>query len=273
MSRRPSPAPSRAARRRAAAEAARAPATDAASLRVRLKAAKLPGTPPALADRARAALDAYVASAEAHAMPFAEIAARLADGRAAEAIAGVEAQEARRAGRDPMAGAACAAGCAFCCVLTGADGGTITEAEARRLHAALAPLAGRPDGRDWHARACPALDPGTRTCRAYEARPRLCRAYHSRDAAACEAHVRGEAAAGAGLTGDHPTFLAVHGLARAALAGRADVPSFALAALAAAAVEGADAETALARARHPSGALDAERRRTGKAWRAAATRR
>jgi Fe-S-cluster containining protein len=193
-----------------------------------------------------------------------EIVARLAEGHAATMLAEVEESEARKAGRDPHAGAACAAGCAFCCVLLGDDGGTITAHEAARLHAALAPLAGTPDGRDWHARACPALDPETRACRAYDARPSLCRAYHSTDAEACAGHLQGKVREGARLAGGHLSYLAAHGLARAALAGRAEVPTFSLRELAAAAVEGVDAPAALARARHGEGLLDAERRRMAK---------
>ena len=255
---------SRAERRKPPASA---PATGAAGLAARLRKARLPGTPMGLAERARKALLAYVESAAAHGMPAAEIAARLADGRAAETVARVERQEAAARGKDPAEGAACAAGCAFCCILAGADGGTITAHEARRLHAALAPLAGTPDGRDWHPRACPALDPQTRMCRAYDARPTLCRSYHSTDAAACEANVHGAAQEGARLAGAHLTYLAAHGLARAALAGQAPVETFALYDVAAGAVSGASLEDTLAVARHPPEALDAERRRTGKALR------
>ncbi len=259
----------RADRRRQAAAAARAPATGAAGLAARIRAAKLPGTPPELAGRARKALAAYVESAAAQGVPLPEIARHLADGRAAATIARVEREQAAARGQDPARGAACNAGCAFCCILPGADGGTITAHEAERLHAALAPLAGQPDGRDWHAAACPALDPETRLCRAYEARPLICRSFHSADAAACEANAAGAPVPGARLAGAHLTYLAAHGLARAALAPRARVETFSLRETARAAVEGDDAATALARARHAPGALDAERRRTGRAWRAA----
>jgi len=258
----------RADRRRQAA-AARAPTTGAAGLAARIRAAKLPGTPPDLADRARKALAAYVESAAAQGVPLAEIARHLADGRAAATIAHVEREQAARRGQDPAQGAACAAGCAFCCILPGEDGGTITAHEAERLHAALAPLAGQPDGRDWHDAACPALDPATRMCRAYEARPLICRSFHSTDAAACEANAEGQPVAGARLAGAHLTYLAAHGLARAALGPRTRVETFSLRETARAAVEGRDAASALARARHAPGALDAERRRTGRAWRAA----
>ncbi|RDC69893.1 YkgJ family cysteine cluster protein [Rhodovulum sp. 12E13] len=260
---------SRADRRRRAATGGRGPVTDADALARRIRAAKLPGTPPELAERAKKALEAFVESAAAQGVPLAEIARHMADGRAAATIAHVEREQATAQGQDPAKGAACAAGCAFCCILSGEDGGTITAHEAERLHAALAPRAGEPDGRDWHPNACPALDPATRMCRAYEARPLICRSYHSADAAACEANAAGEPAPGARLAGAHLTYLAAHGLARAALGPRARVETFALREVARAAVEGQDAETALAAARHGPPALDAERRRTGRAWTAA----
>jgi hypothetical protein len=255
--------------RRKQAAAARAPATGAAGLAARIRAAKLPGTPPELAERARKALAAFVESAAARGVPLPEIARHLADGRAAATIAHVEAEQAKARGQDPAKRAACAAGCAFCCILPGEDGGTITAHEAERLHAALAPRAGQPDGRDWHPNACPALDPETRMCRAYEARPLLCRSYHSADATACEANAAGAPVAGARLAGPHLTYLAAHGLARAALGPRARVDTFALREVARCAVTGHDAEAALAQARHAPSALDAERRRTGRAWKAA----
>lgn len=227
--------------------------------------AQLPGTPTSLAERARTALAAYVGSAAAHGMPFTEIAKRLADGRAALSLSQAEAQEAAARGVDPMSGAACAAGCAFCCILGGEDGGTITRVEAERLHAALAPLRGTPDGRDWHPRACPSLDPRTRMCRAYEARPAICGAFHSTDASACEANASGAPVAGARLAGRHLTYLAAHGLARAALTGRARTDTYALYDLACAAVDGRPLDEALSAAKHPASALDAERRRTGRA--------
>ncbi|MEL6205638.1 MAG: YkgJ family cysteine cluster protein [Pseudomonadota bacterium] len=249
---------SRADRRRAASKAGGGPAGDVAGLAARVAAAKLPGTPPALADRARRALGAYLAEATGAGMPFAEVVARLADGRAALAVAKAE--------RRPLpVGAACASGCAFCCILSGDDGGLITEAEARALHAALSPKAGTPDGREWHPSACPALDPGARTCRAYDARPEICRAFHSMDASACEANARGEPVPGARLAGGHLSYLAAHGLARAALKGRTRVDTYALREIARCAVEGQDMDTSLSTARHAQTDLDAERRRTGRA--------
>jgi hypothetical protein len=64
----------------------------------------------------------------------------------------------------------------------------------------------------------------------------------------------------------HTLLLAAHGLARAALRGLRTVPTFALRRVAAAAVAGEGAEAALAAARHPPAALDAERRRGARGW-------
>lgn len=253
---------SRAARRAAAAKA-RPGRPDADGLRGAVGAAKLPGTPPDVMERARrillAGLDAMAGA------PPSAVADDLASGAAARRIGLADLDRGA-----PPSGMACRAGCAFCCILPGADGGTVTEAEARRLHAALAPRAGAPDGRAWHADACPALDPDTRACRAYADRPLICRAYLSTDAAACEAVAGGTPAPGPGTMGGYATALAAHGIARAALRGARAVPTYALRRVAAAAVEGRDVETALGEARHSPGMLDAERRRLAKAARIAA---
>ena len=118
---------------------------------------RVPGLPTAAADRARTILIAYVEAAQRQGKSFADIVRDLKSGAPAVTVARVELGQAA-----PDPNYACAEGCAFCCILTGADGGTITEAEARMLHAALLPRAGAPDGRAWHPRACPALDPATR---------------------------------------------------------------------------------------------------------------
>jgi hypothetical protein len=228
------------------------------ALRDRIAAARV-ASPLAVADRARAGLLAWLAAAADRGAA----ADRLADGTAAAGIGRVA-----LSGMAAPRGLACAQGCAFCCILSGADGGTITEAEARALHAALAPLAGRPDGRGWHPRACPALDPETRACRAYDARPMICRAYVSTDAAACESLAAGTPAPasapgqGPGTLGPYHTYLAALGLARNALRGVRRVATYSLARVAAAAVAGQDAEAALAAARHRPAELEAELRRS-----------
>jgi hypothetical protein len=223
------------------------------NLRARLAKARAPA-PPAVAERARAGLLAYV---EAVASKGESALSAVADGGAATGIARVA-----LSGATEPPGVACAAGCAFCCILSGQDGGTITEAEARGLHAALAALAGKPDGRAWHPRACPALDPETRTCRAYEARPTICRSYVSTDATACETVAQGKPAEGPGTLGPYHTYLAALGLSRAALKGKRRVSTYSLARIAGAAVEGVPLQEALASARHRTGELDAELKRS-----------
>jgi len=229
---------------------------DIAALRARLTAARLPDLATRQADRARRLLLAWIGSAEADGQTAETILRALASGAAAAQIGA--ALRAQMAENPPpvVRDAACAPGCAFCCILTGEDGGTITGAEARALHAALAPLIGQPDGRAWHPMACPALDPATRTCRAYDARPAICRSYLSTDARACEVNAAGGSAAGAGVLGAHLDYLAVHALVRAALAGTVKVHSYALREVAAAALAGQDAKATLDSARHPTRMLD-----------------
>lgn len=213
-------------------------------------------SPRAETERARAGLQAFVASMQERGEPDAAITAALASGAVARTIGqmGTEAL----APRD----LACAEGCAFCCILLGADGGTLSEAEARDLHAALAPRAGHPDGSRWHPQACAALDPETRRCRAYDARPMICRTYVSTDAAACEQVAQGVPAQGPGTLGPYHTYLAALGLSRAALKGLRRVATFSLARLTRAAVDGLSVDDALAAARHKPANLDAELRRS-----------
>lgn len=253
---------SRAERRRA--QAGKGPPRDAASLLAAIAAARLPGSPPEAVERARRILSAYVEAASNQGRSFAALVQDLASGQAALTVARVDLDR-----TEPDPGLACAAGCAFCCILPGEDGGLVTEVEARQLHRALSELSGQPDGRNWHPRACPALDPETRTCRAYDARPVICRAYVSYDASACEKIAQGSAAGGAGVLSPHVTYLLTHALARAALKGVTQVRSYALARVAAAAVKGVPPDQALREARHRPSDLDAERRRSAKGYAAA----
>lgn len=236
-------------------KAGKAP-TGIAALRARVAKARAREVGRAADERAHRLLDAYLATAETHGLPAREVVEGVARGEAARHVG--DALLARAADDPPeiLRKAACSAGCAFCCILSGGDGGTITEAEARALHAALAPLAGKPDGRAWHPEACPALDPETRSCRAYDARPMICRSYLSRDAAACEANADGGALPGSGLIGAHLDYLAVLSLSRAALKGVSRVPSFALARIARGAIDGEALDESLDAARHPAKALD-----------------
>ena len=226
-----------------------------ATLTDRLSKARV-ASPTTIGDRARRGLVAFVAAQVEQGRSASDIQDLLSRGTAAQAIG--------RVGLSALSprGLACAQGCAFCCILSGDDGGTITEAEAIELFDALSPMAGQPDGRDWHQKACPALDPETRTCRAYDVRPMICRAYVSSDAAACEAVAEGKAADGPGTLAPYHTYLAAIGLSRAALKGVKRVSTHALSRLAAAAVEGKPREAALSLSRHKPAELDAELRRS-----------
>lgn len=229
---------------------------DLAALRGRLRSARAKGAGKAPSDRARRLLDAYLATAEQHGRTAREVVTDMARGATAFTI-GLATRDSLMANPpEVVRSAACAEGCAFCCILAGGDGGTITETEAERLHEALTPFAGRPDGRDWHPNACPALDPVTRACRAYAARPMICRSFLSTDASACETNANDGEAAGAGLIGTHLDYLAVHALARDALKGLVRVPSYNLARVAASAVAGESLEASLVAARHATQALE-----------------
>ena len=155
------------------------PPRDLATLASRVAKLRLAGGDSATVARAKALLKVYLETAAAHGQSVAEIARSLRAGVPALRIGGaeLEAQAARPDG--PAARAACRAGCAFCCILNGDEGGVILEAEARAVHRALTPLKGQPDGRAWHPKACPALDPATRMCRLYDAWRMNCRTYPS----------------------------------------------------------------------------------------------
>ncbi|SFD81048.1 YkgJ family cysteine cluster protein [Roseivivax sediminis] len=227
-----------------------------AELRKRVGAVRLRG---ADAARARQMLDLYLDTAERHGQSLDVVLREVKAGLPALRIGGAELQG--QAASEPVRTAACAPGCAFCCILAGDEGAVILEAEARHLHAALAPLAGAPDGRAWSSRACPALDPDTRMCRAYDARPMICRTYLSPDSEACRSIAEGVPAPGPVTLGAQRLYLTVQALGRAALAGHVTVPTYALSRIAAAAVEGRDLSAALREARHKPRTLDDERAR------------
>jgi hypothetical protein len=239
------------------------PPRDVPALRAALARLRLPGGQGGAVARARALLDVYLETAEAHGESFEATARALRAGVPAIRLGGAELSAQTSQPGNPAETAACAPGCAWCCVLSGADGGVILEAEARRVHAALTPLTGQRDGREWMEDACPALDPDTRMCRIYEARPMICRTYLSDDAEACRAIAHGTPASGPGVLGAQSVYLAAHSLARAALKGLAQVPTYALAKVAAEALAGADEEAALKAARHKPKVLEDERARMG----------
>ncbi|MBY5974886.1 YkgJ family cysteine cluster protein [Ferrimonas balearica] len=227
-----------------------------ADLRTKLTKARARGMPAALEDRGRRILDAWLASAETQGQPFRDIRAELASGEAARKLAAMTGEQIRANNPEQLVNAACAEGCAFCCILLEGDGGLITEAEARRMHAALAPLAGQPDGRAWNANACAALDPDTRACRVYDARPTVCRSFLSVSVEACRINAEGGEEDGSGMLGNHLDYLAILALSRDVMKGTALVQTFALDELARATVEGADLDSALKAARHPTRELE-----------------
>ena len=206
---------------------------------------------------ARRLLLAWVEAAARHGVPLADALRRLRDGAAALQIAQSAVETQVAAGQGIVSDAACRSGCAFCCILRGDDGGTIGAEEATRLFDALSPLAGAPDGRDWHPDGCPSLDPETRLCRAYEARPMICRTYMSVDVAACEQIAEGTPATGTGVLGAQMIHLSLLALSRAVLTGTAMVQTYSMATIARMAVDGASREDALKAARHgPKGLVD-----------------
>lgn len=227
-------------------------------LKHRALKASTSGIPAPLKDPARRALVAWIETASQHEIPLKDALRRLRDGEAAETV-GRTALEPQLA--DPNGAAAqsaCAVGCAFCCILNGSDGGTITKLEVERLHNALSPLAGEPDGRSWHPNGCPSLDPETQMCRVYDARPMICRTYISSDVSACESIAEGEAAEGAGVLGAQSLYLSVLQLSRSMLKGITRLPTYSLAKVAAGAVEGKALAETLDVAQHAPRELDEE---------------
>ncbi|MBT9382806.1 YkgJ family cysteine cluster protein [Pseudooceanicola sp. CBS1P-1] len=231
-------------------------ALDYPALRRKLTKARARGMPDFLEDRGRRLLDAWLATSASEARPLPRTLARLASGDAAREIGEITGAQIRAEQPEVLTNAACAAGCAFCCILLEGDGGLIGEAEATALHGALAPFAGQPDGRAWHAHACAALDPETRQCRAYEARPTVCRSFLSVDAEACRENAEGGDEDGSGMLGNHLDYLTVLALSREVMRGTALLHTYSLEALAQAACDGAPLDAALKAARHPTSELE-----------------
>lgn len=244
------------AARRLAQKAVQAGPMTLADLAKRTERAKLKVANSALETRAKRILTSYLQTAHSYGMPVKDVIAEMANGHAAWRLGSAVRDEILKTPPDAVRKAACTQGCAFCCILTGGEGGLITEIEATRLHAALAPLQGQLDGRQWHKDACPALDPATQSCRAYDARPMICRSFLSMDAEACRLNAEGGEESGAGLLGSHLDYLAVHALCRQVLKGITQVHTYSMAATAAGAVSGAQQSDALGSARHKPSALD-----------------
>ena len=249
------PTSSRAARRLSKKAAAGGPITLAA-LAQRVDKAHVKSLSKSAEQRAKRIVQSYLQTAQSYGLPADQVLTEMQNGEAARKLGDAVRQEILKTPPDAVRKAACGDGCAFCCILNGGEGGMITASEATRLHAALTPLQGQPDGRAWHKNACPALDPETRSCRAYQARPMICRSFVSMDVDACRANAEGGQEQGAGLLGSHLDYMAVHALCRQALKGVSQVNTYSLAATAAGAIDGKDAATSLADARHKPGALD-----------------
>ena len=206
--------------------------------------------------RAKRGIEAYMQAMALDGTPMTNIIEKLVDGTVAQGIGQIG-----LSALNPS-GLACVKGCAFCCILNGEDGGTITEIEAVEMYKALSKLQDGPDGRNWASKACPSLDPETLECRAYEARPVICRSYISTSVTACETLSKGEAATGPGTLPPYHTYLAAHGISRAALKGTKRVSTYSLFELASQAIDGASLETALARSKHSTSELEAELKRS-----------
>ncbi len=246
------PTSSRAARRLAKKQGNTGPLT-IADLANRVAKARIKGANDGLETRAKRILTSYLQTAQSYGMPAKEVLGEMASGQAAWRLGHAVRDELLKTPPDVVRKAACKQGCAFCCILSGGEGGVITEFEADQLHQALVPLQGLADGRNWHPDACAALDPATQECRAYEARPMICRSFVSMDAAACEANANGGAEQGAGLLGSHLDYLAIHALCRQALKGIAQVHSYSMADVSKGAINGSDSFTG---ARHGPSALE-----------------
>ena len=244
------------AARRLAQKGNKSAALNMADLANRVAKAKVKGVDKALEERGKRILTSYLQTAQSYDMPVKDVIAEMASGQTAWRLGHAVRDEILKTPPDVVKNAACTQGCAFCCILSGGEGGVITGFEAQQLHAAVAPLKDQPDGRDWHPNACPALDPETRSCRAYDARPMICRSFLSMDARACERNAAGEAEHGAGLLGSHLDYLVVHALSRQALKGITQVHSYSMAATASGAVAGTTLSDSLTQARHKPSALE-----------------
>lgn len=222
----------------------------------RVEKARVKSIDATLETRAKRILVSYLQTALSYGMPVKDVINEMVSGQAAWRLGSAVRDEILKTPPDAVRKAACHQGCAFCCILSGGDGGLITAFEARQLHAALSPMQDTPDGRDWHPSGCPALDPTTQSCRTYDARPMICRSFLSMDADACQANAEGGKEQGAGLLGSHLDYLAVLALCRQALKGISQVHSYSMAATATGAVEGADMDATLDSAKHGASALE-----------------
>lgn len=244
------------AARRLAQKGSKSAALTVAELAARVDKARVKGIETQVETRGKRILASYLQTAQSYGMPVKEVIAEMASGQAAWRLGSALREGILKSPPDAVTDAACHQGCAFCCILSGGEGGVITGFEADQLHAATMQVQGQPDGRGWHPQACPALDPDTRGCRAYDARPMICRSFLSVDAETCRKNAEGGAEQGAGLLGSHLDYLVVHALCRQALKGIAQVPTYSMAATAALAVAGHPLDENLTKARHKPSVLE-----------------
>ena len=253
------------AARRLAKKQNKSAALTFADLANRVAKARARGVNKTSEERAKKVLNAYLQTAQGYGMPVNDVVSEMARGQTAWRLGHAVRDEILKTPPDAVRKADCKQGCAFCCILTGGDGGLITAFEAEQLHAALEPLQNQPDGCEWHPSGCPALDPATQECRAYEARPMICRSFLSTDSQACEENAAGGETQGAGLLGSHVDYLAVHALCRQTLKGITQVHTYSMASIAAGAVMGTDSQTTLTQSRHGPSALEQDCKDVGSA--------
>ena len=209
-----------------------------------------------IAKRAKGGISAFVKSMFESGKSHETVVNNIADGSAAKGIGQIGLSS-----YNPT-GLACKSGCAFCCILSGEDGGIISESEATLLFYDLSKLQSEPDGRDWNPKACPALNPVTLACRTYSNRPMICRSYVSTDATACQKVSEGESAAGMGTLEPYHTYLASLEVSRNSLKGIKRVCTYSLSKLTANALSGATLEDSLNNSRHKPIELNKEIKRS-----------
>ena len=209
-----------------------------------------------IAKRAKGGISAFVKSMFETGKSQETVINSIADGSAAKGIGQIG-----LSAYNPT-GLACKSGCAFCCILSGEDGGIITESEATLLFKDLRKLQNEPDGRDWNPKACPALNPVTHVCRTYSNRPMICRSYVSTHAGACQKVSKGESASGMGTLEPYHTYLASIEVSRNSLKGIKRVSTYSLSKLATNALSGETLQTALNNSRHKHIELNKEIKRS-----------
>lgn len=115
----------RAARRLSKKAAAGGPLTFAA-LAKRVERANVKNLSKAGQDRAKRIVDSYLQTMQTHGMPISQVITEMQNGEAARRLGDAVRGEIMKTPPDAVRKAACADGCAFCCILAGGEGGLIT---------------------------------------------------------------------------------------------------------------------------------------------------